>query len=72
MRAREPDREGFVDRDGMKLHYEVFGDGEPTLVLVPARHPVKSNLLIKAFVDHLIQTEARMRVATTGQGGRGT
>ena len=33
MRAREPDTEGFVDRDGVKLHYEVFGDGEPTVFL---------------------------------------
>jgi pimeloyl-ACP methyl ester carboxylesterase len=36
MRAREPDTEGFVDRDGVKLHYEVFGDGAPTLLLLPA------------------------------------
>jgi pimeloyl-ACP methyl ester carboxylesterase len=36
MRAREPDSEGYVDRDGGKLHYEVFGDGRPTLLLLPA------------------------------------
>jgi pimeloyl-ACP methyl ester carboxylesterase len=36
MRAREPDTEGFVDRGGVKLHYEVFGDGAPTLLLLPA------------------------------------
>jgi pimeloyl-ACP methyl ester carboxylesterase len=35
MRAREPDTEGYVDRDGVKLHYEVFGDGRPTLLLLP-------------------------------------
>jgi pimeloyl-ACP methyl ester carboxylesterase len=27
MRAREPDGERYVDLDGVKLHYEVFGDG---------------------------------------------
>jgi hypothetical protein len=43
MRAREPDREGFVDRDGVKLHYEVFGDGEPTLMLVPSNPIVHSS-----------------------------
>ena len=31
MRAGEPDTEGVVDRDGVKLQYEVFGDGSPTL-----------------------------------------
>jgi pimeloyl-ACP methyl ester carboxylesterase len=36
MRAREPDSEGYVDRDGVKLCYEVFGDGRPTLLLLPA------------------------------------
>ena len=28
MRARYPDREGYVERDGVKTFYEVFGDGE--------------------------------------------
>ncbi|MEJ7723295.1 MAG: alpha/beta fold hydrolase, partial [Ilumatobacteraceae bacterium] len=35
MRAREPDRDGYVERDGVKLFYEVFGDGEPTVLLLP-------------------------------------
>ena len=35
MRAREPDAEGYVDRGGVKLHYEVFGNGRPTLLLLP-------------------------------------
>jgi pimeloyl-ACP methyl ester carboxylesterase len=36
MRAREPDAEGYVDRGGgVKLHWERFGDGEPTLLLLP-------------------------------------
>jgi pimeloyl-ACP methyl ester carboxylesterase len=35
MRAREPDAEGYVDRGGTKLHYEVFGDRSPTLLLLP-------------------------------------
>jgi pimeloyl-ACP methyl ester carboxylesterase len=30
--------------------------------MLPARHPVKVNLLIKDFVDHLIKPEARMRM----------
>ena len=35
MRAREPDLEGFVESDGVKLGYEVFGQGTPTVLLLP-------------------------------------
>ena len=35
MRARHPDVAGTVDNDGVELYYEVFGDGRPTVVLVP-------------------------------------
>jgi pimeloyl-ACP methyl ester carboxylesterase len=35
MRARQPDADGYVDRDGTKLHYEVFGDRSPTVLLLP-------------------------------------
>ena len=30
-RARYPDAEGFVERDGENLFYEVYGEGEETL-----------------------------------------
>src|SRR5213083_999143 len=35
MRARYPDSDGYVERDGVKLFYEVFGSGEPTILLMP-------------------------------------
>jgi pimeloyl-ACP methyl ester carboxylesterase len=35
MRACQPSRDGYVARDGVKLHYEVFGDGEPVVMLLP-------------------------------------
>ena len=35
MRARYPDVEGFAERDGVRLGYEVFGQGEPTVLLLP-------------------------------------
>jgi pimeloyl-ACP methyl ester carboxylesterase/predicted glycosyltransferase len=35
MRARIPDQEGFVQRDGVNLHYEIFGDGPQTMVFLP-------------------------------------
>jgi pimeloyl-ACP methyl ester carboxylesterase len=52
MRAREPDAEGHVDRDGVKLHYEVFGAGSPTLLLLPAWNVVNARFW-KAQVPYL-------------------
>lgn len=34
-RARYPDAEGFVERDGQRLFYEVYGEGEDTVFLMP-------------------------------------
>ncbi|MGI5176550.1 alpha/beta fold hydrolase [Dactylosporangium sp. CA-152071] len=35
MRARQADVEGFVEHDGVKIHYEVHGAGGPTILLLP-------------------------------------
>jgi pimeloyl-ACP methyl ester carboxylesterase/predicted glycosyltransferase len=35
MRACQPSRDGYVEREGVKLHYEVYGSGEPTVFLLP-------------------------------------
>ncbi|HKE97961.1 MAG TPA: alpha/beta fold hydrolase [Actinomycetes bacterium] len=35
MRASQPRADGYVERDGVKVFYEVFGDGEPTVLLLP-------------------------------------
>jgi pimeloyl-ACP methyl ester carboxylesterase len=35
VRARYPDRDGYVERGGVKVFYEVFGSGEPTILLLP-------------------------------------
>ena len=34
MRARYPDTEGFIERGGVKVGYEVFGTGEPAILLL--------------------------------------
>ena len=34
-RARYPDEEGFVERAGVRLFYEVYGEGDPTVLLLP-------------------------------------
>ncbi len=35
LRARLPEQSDFVLRDGVRIHYEVFGSGEPTILLLP-------------------------------------
>jgi pimeloyl-ACP methyl ester carboxylesterase len=34
-RARYPDADGFVERDGVRVFYEVYGDGERAVLLLP-------------------------------------
>jgi pimeloyl-ACP methyl ester carboxylesterase len=34
-RARHPDEEGYVERDGVRVFYEVYGSGEATILLLP-------------------------------------
>lgn len=36
MRAKLPDQEAHITRDGVKVHYEVYGSGEQTLLFMPA------------------------------------
>jgi pimeloyl-ACP methyl ester carboxylesterase len=67
MRAREPDAEGYVDRGGTKLHYEVFGDGPLTLLLLPAWTVVHARFW-KAQVPYLAR---HFRVVTYDGPGNG-
>jgi pimeloyl-ACP methyl ester carboxylesterase len=34
-RACYPDEEGYIERDGVRVSYEVYGEGEPTVLLLP-------------------------------------
>jgi pimeloyl-ACP methyl ester carboxylesterase/predicted glycosyltransferase len=34
-RARYPDEEGYVERDGVRVFYEVYGEGDRTIMFVP-------------------------------------
>jgi len=67
MRAREPDTEGFVDHDGVKLHYEVAGSGETTLLLMPTWTIVNARFW-KAQVHYLARHH---RVVTYDGPGNG-
>jgi pimeloyl-ACP methyl ester carboxylesterase len=51
-RARYPDIEGFVERDGVRVAYEVYGPGEPTILLVPTWQIIHSRLW-KAQIPYL-------------------
>ena len=35
MRAKLPDKEGFAERNGNRIHYEVYGQGPQTMVFLP-------------------------------------
>src|SRR3954453_13411210 len=41
-RARRPDREGFVQRDGVRVFYELHGEGEPAVLFLPTWEIVHS------------------------------
>jgi pimeloyl-ACP methyl ester carboxylesterase/predicted glycosyltransferase len=67
VRAREPDIEGYVERDGVKIGYEVFGQGAPTLLLLPTWTIVHSRFW-KAQVPYLARHH---RVVTFDRPGNG-
>ena len=41
-RARYPDETGFVERDGVRVFWERYGDGSPTILLMPTWSVVHS------------------------------
>src|SRR5215471_16871292 len=67
MRARYPEQEGFVERDGAKIFYEVFGTGNPTVLLLPTWSIIHSRIW-KAQVPYLAR---HCRVITFDGRGNG-
>ncbi len=43
-RARYADRSEFIVRDGVRIHYEVYGEGEPTMLFLPTWSVVHSRM----------------------------
>ena len=66
-RARHPDEEGFVERDGVRVRWERYGDGEPTLLLLPAWSIIHSRQW-KAQIPYLAR---HYRVLTFDPRGNG-
>ena len=67
MRARYPDTEGYIERDGVRIFYEVFGEGEPTILLLPTWSIIHSRFW-KAQVPYLAR---HFRVITFDGRGNG-
>lgn len=68
MRARTPDVEGLVDRDGVRLHYETYGDGTPTVLLLPTWSVIRSRFW-KAQIPYLARHYHVVTFDGRGSGG---
>jgi len=67
MRAREPDEQDYIERDGVKIAYEVFGDGDPTVLFMPV-DPIVHSRAWKAQVPYLARTSRVITVDPRGNG----
>lgn len=67
MRAKMPSQHGFVAREGVKLYYEVYGDGPQTMVFVPPWTIVHS----RVYKAQLPYFSERFRCITYDARGNG-
>ncbi len=67
MRAKLPVEEGFIERGGVKLHYEVYGHGDETMVFVPPWSIVHS----RVYKAQLPYFSERFRCVTYDGRGSG-
>jgi pimeloyl-ACP methyl ester carboxylesterase len=66
-RARHPDQEGWAERDGVRLFWERYGEGEPTILLPPTWEIVHSRFW-KSQIPYLAR---HTRVVTFDPRGNG-
>jgi pimeloyl-ACP methyl ester carboxylesterase len=66
-RARYPDAEGYVERDGVRVFWERYGEGDPTVFLLPTWSIVHSRCW-KAQIPYLAR---HFRVLTFDGRGNG-
>jgi pimeloyl-ACP methyl ester carboxylesterase/predicted glycosyltransferase len=67
MRAKLPLTEGAIDRDGVKIHYETYGEGAHTILFVPTWSLVHSRVY-KAQIPYF---SGRFRCITFDPRGNG-
>jgi pimeloyl-ACP methyl ester carboxylesterase/predicted glycosyltransferase len=67
MRARYPDREGVIEPDGVPISWEIYGEGERTVLLIPPWQIVHSRIW-KAQIAYLAR---HFRVVTFDPPGNG-
>jgi pimeloyl-ACP methyl ester carboxylesterase/predicted glycosyltransferase len=67
MRAKLPSEEGSIDRGGVKLRYEIYGDGPETMVFVPPWAIVHS----RVYKAQLPYFSERFRCITFDPRGNG-
>jgi pimeloyl-ACP methyl ester carboxylesterase len=66
-RARYPDGSGYIKRDGVRVYYETYGDGEPTIVFLPTWEIVHS----RAWKMQIPYLARHCRVVTFDRRGNG-
>lgn len=67
-RARYPDRTGFIERDGVRSFYEVYGDGAPAILFVPPWSIVHSRTW-KAQIPFFARQHRVVTFDPRGNGG---
>jgi pimeloyl-ACP methyl ester carboxylesterase/predicted glycosyltransferase len=67
MRAKLPASDGYVERDGVKIHYEVYGQGPETMVFLPPWSIVHS----RVYKAQLPYFSERFRCITFDARGNG-
>ena len=67
VKAREPDVDGYVERNGVNIHFEIPGEGGPTILLLPTWTIVHKRFW-KAQVPYLAR---HLRVVTYDGPGNG-
>ena len=68
MRAKEPDKQGHIIRDGVRIAWERFGDRGPWGLFVPTWHIVHS----RSWKMQVAYLSRRFRVLTLDPRGNGT
>jgi pimeloyl-ACP methyl ester carboxylesterase/predicted glycosyltransferase len=60
----------MVDRDGVGIHYEVYGSGDTTLLMIPPS-PITHSRIWKGLVPHLSRHYRVVTMDGRGNGGSG-